>query len=160
LDTTDVVKKSGIWCLSIRPSAEDAEDGKSVKTDTSIRVVPIHSAVIALGFLDYVKSVKGKKLFPKIRVDSIGRWAGNWSKWFGRYRNNIGLGGRWRDFHSFRHGWKTAARGASIPKEIHDEITGHENGDVGSGYGKFPIPRLKAELEKIVFDLPIPKWTA
>ena len=159
LDTADVVKKSGIWCLSIRPSAEGA-DAKSVKTDTSIRVVPIHSAVIALGFLDYVKSLKGKKLFPKISVDSIGRWAGSWSKWFGRYRNGIGLGGRWRDSHSFRHGWKTAARGASIPKEIHDEITGHENGDVGSGYGKFPVPRLKEELEKITFDVSIPKWMA
>jgi integrase len=158
LDKADVVKKSGIWCLSIRPSAEDA--GKSVKTDTSIRVVPIHSAVIELGFLDYVRSVKGRKLFPRIKVDSIGRWAGNWSKWFGRYRNDIGLGARWRDFHSFRHGWKTAARGASIPKEIHDEITGHENGDVGSGYGKFPIPRLKEELEKIAFDVTIPKWKA
>jgi integrase len=161
LDTADVVKRAGgIWCLSIRPSAEDDEadpdrHGKSVKTDTSIRVVPIHSAVIALGFLDYVKSMKGRKLFPKVRVDSIGRWG---SKWFGRYRNDIGLGGRWRDFHSFRHGWKTAARGASIPKEIHDEITGHDNGDVGSGYGKFPIPRFKAELEKIVFDVSIPKW--
>jgi hypothetical protein len=142
LDTADVLKKAGVWCLSIRPSAEDAETdadrhGKSVKTDTSIRVVPLHSAVIALGFLDYVQSVKGRKLFPRIKVDSIGRWSGNWSKWFSRYRNDIGLGGRWRDFHSFRHGWKTAARGAGIPKDIHDEITGHENGDVGSGYGKF-----------------------
>lgn len=53
-----------------------------------------------------------------------------------------------------------SARGASIPKEIHDEITGHENGDVGSGYGKFPIPRLKEELEKIAFDVTIPKWKA
>jgi hypothetical protein len=74
--------------------------------------VPIHSAVIALGFLDYVASVKGKKLFPKMKPDTLGRWAGSWSKWFGRYRRDIGLGERWKDFHSFRHGWKTAARGA------------------------------------------------
>lgn len=161
LDTADVVKKGGIDCLSISPSAEDAGDAKSVKTDTSIRIVPIHSAVIALGFLDYVKSVKGKKLFPQIRQDSIGRWAGNWSKWFGRHRRDLGLGDRWKDFHSFRHGWKSAARGAGIPKEIHDEITGHDNnGDVGSAYGGVPIPKLKAELEKIKFSVKIPKWKA
>jgi integrase len=122
-------------------------------------VVPIHSAVIALGFLDYVRTVKWPKLFPRIKVDSIGRWAGNWSKWFGRYRADIGLGGRWRDFHSFRHGFKSACRGAGIAKEVHDEISGHENGDVGSGYGHVPILRLKAELEKIAFDVSIPKWT-
>lgn len=159
LDTGDVLQRSGIWCLSIRPSAEDAEDAKSVKTDNSIRMVPIHSAVIALGFLEYVKSIKGKKLFPNVQQDSIGRWAGNFSKWFGRYRKDIGLGGRWKDFHSFRHGWKTAARGAGVPKEVHDEITGHDSGDVGSGYGRVPIPTLKAELEKIRFDVNIPKWT-
>jgi integrase len=156
LDKPDVVKRSGIWCLSIRPSDED--EAKSVKTDSSIRVVPLHSTVIALGFLDYVASVKGKKLFPKMKPDSIGRWAGSWSKWFGRYRHEIGLGGRWRDFHSLRGTWKTAARGARIDEEIHDEISGHDNGSVGRGYGKVPIPLLKAELDKIEFDVEIPKW--
>ncbi|HZQ01362.1 MAG TPA: DUF6538 domain-containing protein [Reyranella sp.] len=159
LDKADVVKRSKVWCLAIRPSEDDqAEDAKSVKTDTSVRVVPIHSAVIALGFLDYVDAVKGKKLFPKIKQDSIGRWAGNWGKWFGRYRTSIGLGARWKDFHSFRATWKTAARGAYIPEEIHDEITGHDTGSVGRGYGKVPIPVLVDALEKIAFDVAIPKW--
>ena len=159
LDKADVVKRSKVWCLAIRPSVDDqAEDAKSVKTDTSNRVVPLHSAVIALGFLDYFDSVKGKKLFPKIKQDSIGRWAGNWSKWFGRYRRDLGLDTRWKDFHSFRATWKSAARGAGIPEEIHDEITGHENGSVGRGYGKVPIPVLVTALEKIAFDVMIPKW--
>lgn len=163
LDRADVVKKSGLWCLSITDSTEDAEadakrHGKSVKTANSVRVVPIHSAVIALGFIDYVQTIKSGKLWPKMKPDSIGRWAGNWSKWFGRYRTGLGLGGRWRDFHSFRHGWKSAARGAGIPEDIHDEITGHENGSVGRGYGSVPITRLKNELEKIAFDVTIPKW--
>lgn len=161
LDRTDVMKKSGIWCLSIADSAEDEPDAKSVKTDNSTRVVPIHSAVIALGFIDYVQTIRGGKLWPKMKPDSIGRWAGNWSKWFGRYRKDLGLGERWTDFHSLRHGWKSAARGAGIPEDIHDEITGHENGSVGRGYGKVPVTRLKIELEKIKFDgLVIPKWNA
>jgi integrase len=161
LDTADVVQRSGVWCFRVTHSNEDDEHApKSVKTEKSIRTVPIHSAVIKLGFLDYARSVNGSKLWPKIVPDSIGRWAGNYSKWFGRYRKKIGLGGRWRDFHSFRHTWKTAARGAGIPKEVHDEITGHENGDVGSDYGKVPISLLKTELEKIKFEVSIPKWKA
>ena len=45
-----------------------------------------------------------------------------------------------------------------IPEDFHDEISGHENGSAGRGYGKVPIPILKAELDKIAFDVEIPKW--
>jgi integrase len=158
LDAADVLQRAGIWCLAIRPSHDDGTGGKSVKTDKSVRFVPLHSAVIALGFLEYLRSIKAKKLFPSIKVDQRGSWSEHYSKWFSRYRKEIGLGRRWLDFHSFRHGWKTAARSVGIPKEIHDEITGHEGADAGSGYGHVPIPTLKSELEKISFDLKIQKW--
>lgn len=164
LDTADVVKKDGIVCLKLAPSVEDLEDdedGKSFKNDQSIRTVPLHAAVIALGFLDYIAGVRragAKKLFPKITVDGRGRWSGNFSKWFGRFRRDLGLNDRWTDFHSLRHGWKSAARGAGIPKEYHAEISGHETGDVGDTYGHVPIRSLKAEIDKIAFDVSIPKW--
>ncbi len=61
LDKADVIQRSGIWCLKISPSFEDG-DSKSTKTEGSDRIVPLHRAVIALGFLDYVRTVKGKKL--------------------------------------------------------------------------------------------------
>jgi integrase len=158
LDRTDVVRKKGIWCVQVRPSSDDDDVAKSVKTSESIRIVPLHRAVIELEFLDYVATVKGKKLFPKIRPDARGRWSGPWSKWFGRYRRDLGLNARWTDFHSFRHTWKTAARAARIPKEYHDAITGHENGSIGDDYGNFPIPELKEQIDKISFDIAIPKW--
>jgi len=69
LDRADVVKKSGIWCLQVTETDEDLQEDdrpKSVKTADSVRIVPLHSAVIALGFLDYVGTVKGKRLWPKI----------------------------------------------------------------------------------------------
>jgi integrase len=157
LDKADLIQRSGIWCLKIAPSYED-EGSKSTKTDDSVRIVPLHKKVINLGFLDYVRTVRGKKLWPKIAPDSVGRWAGNWSKWFGRYRKDIGLDERFKDFHSFRHGWKSAARGARIPEEHHDEITGHDNRSVGRSYGSVPIHILKEELDKITFDVRIPKW--
>ncbi len=153
LDLADVVTEHGILCLKIRPSDED-EDGnaKSVKTSESIRTVPVHKAVLALGFLDYVESlrrIKAKKLFPAISPDSLGRWSAKWSKWFGRYRRDLGLTDRWRDFHGLRHGWKSAARSARIPKEIHAELSGHESGETGDDYGHVPIPDLKVEIDKI-----------
>lgn len=123
LDKADLVQREGIWCLRVRPSDEDdGKDAKSVKTSESVRLVPVHKRVIELGFLDYAKTLKGTKMFPMIKPDSRGRWSGDYSKWFGRYRRSIGLDQRWTDFHSFRHTWKTAARGAELPEEYHDEI--------------------------------------
>ena len=153
LDRHDVLKRNGFWCFRMT----DEED-KSLKTSSSKRYVPIHKRVIELGFLEYWKSQTGKKLFPKITPDHRGRWSAKWSKWFGRHRADLGLEGRFRDFHSFRHGWKTVARGAGIPEDHHDEITGHDNASVGRSYGSVPIPTLKREIDKIKFKVKIPKW--
>jgi integrase len=158
LDKADLVHREGIWCLRIRPSNEDEGEAKSVKTTESIRVVPLHKRVIDLGFLDYVKTLKGTKMFPMIKPDSRGRWSGDYSKWFGRYRRSIGLDQRWTDFHSFRHTWKTAARGAELSEEYHDEISGHDSASVGRSYGRIPIPVLKRALDRVRFDVTIPKW--
>jgi integrase len=158
LDKADVVKRNGVLCLRMVGSDEDVENGKSLKTESSERYVPLHKRVLELGFMDYVQSVGSKKLWPKLQPDFRSRWSGKWTKWFGRHRANLGLGGRFRDFHSFRDGWKTAARGVGIPEEHHDEITGHESGSVGRKYGSVPIPKLKREIDKIRFKVKIPKW--
>jgi integrase len=157
LDRNDLVQRDGIWCLRIRPS-DDEEDAKSVKTTESIRTVPLHKRLIELGFLDYVKTLKGTKMFPEIAPDSRGRWSGDYSKWFGRYRRSIGLDQRWTDFHSFRHTWKTAARGAELREDYHDEISGDDSASVGRSYGRIPIKVLKRALDKVRFDVTIPKW--
>ena len=55
-------------------------------------------------------------------------------------------------FHSFRHAFKRFARDAEINTEIHDLLTGHSSGTVGSTYGKgASIKTLKAAIEKIRF---------
>jgi integrase len=158
LDKKDLIPRDGIDCLCIRPSDEDDGNGKSIKTAESERIVPLHQIVIGLGFLDYVKSVKGTKMFPQIKPDSRGRWSGDYSKWFGRYRRSIGLDQRWTDFHSFRHTWKTAARGTGMPEDYHDEISGHDSASVGRSYGRIPVLTLKKALDTVRFDVSIPSW--
>jgi integrase len=149
-----------VWCMMIRPSEDDENQiGMSTKTDGSIRTVPIHRRVIEAGFIDYVNSLEGTKLFPGVKPDSRSRWSGRISNWFGEYRRKLGLGQRWCDFHSFRHTWKTAAKGVKLDELTHDEITGHENGSVGRGYGRTPVAQLKEAIDKIDFDITIPKWS-
>jgi hypothetical protein len=52
--------------------------------------------------------------------------------------------------HSFRHGWKTAARSV-MSEELHDAITGHSNGSVGRAYGNVPLKALAEAMAKVRF---------
>jgi integrase len=62
LHCSDIYQHEGIWVFDIN----DDED-KQVKTKKSKRLVPIHSALIELGFLDFVKrrGKTDKRLFPE-----------------------------------------------------------------------------------------------
>ena len=60
----DITKKENVWMISI-----DETEGKSLKTTSSIRKVPVHTTLISLGFIDYVKTIKSKvfdRVFPEL----------------------------------------------------------------------------------------------
>lgn len=59
-----------------------------------------------------------------------------------------GVTDRRKVYHSFRHGWKTAAR-AVMPEDHHDAITGHSNGSVGRSYGSMPLRVLAESMAKV-----------
>ena len=130
----DVHKENSIHYLHIL--ADDGhgdENGarKSTKVQGKRLRIPIHSAVIRYGFLNYVEQRRAlagpsERLFPDLKPDSRGRLSGNWSKWWGRWtRGELGITDRRKVFHSFRHGWKDAARAVGIDTGISDAITGH-----------------------------------
>ncbi|MCT7655420.1 hypothetical protein MBH78_13535 [Oceanimonas sp. NS1] len=67
----DVVQVGDVWLLNVTKDDDDsAEDARTVKTAAAIRSIPIHSALIKLGFLDYVETVRHTgafKLFPSLK---------------------------------------------------------------------------------------------
>jgi integrase len=153
------IERDGIPRLLIRPSDEDEdEDAKSIKTDESRRKVPIHRRLIEAGFLDYVDTLDGSKLFPKVRPDGRGRWSGRFTNWFATYRRKLGIDQRWTDFHALRATWKTAARGARIDPRLHDAISGHSDTVADIHYGGYPDDVLKEAIDLIDFDITIPRW--
>ena len=61
---------SGVHFITI---VEDEQAGRSVKTDSSVRAVPIHPELIRIGFLDLVNQVRrshgqSARLFPKLTI--------------------------------------------------------------------------------------------
>jgi integrase len=145
---SDVVKVGGVLCLDIN----DEGEGKSVKTTSSRRTVPIHPELLRLGFEKYVASVdKGGRLFPGLQQDQFGKWTGNFSKWWGRWARGLGITDRRKVFHSFRHTFKAACRRAGIQEETHDLLTGHRGAGVGRSYGRADYsPELVKTLSKAI----------
>ena len=51
LQYKDIILKDGIWCINF---IEDSPGIKQLKTEESERIVPIHSALLKMGFLEYI----------------------------------------------------------------------------------------------------------
>lgn len=121
------------------------------------RRVPVHPALIRIGFLDYAKSVqdRGPWLFPDIaRTAKVRSHSSAWGAWFGRYLRGLGITDKRVTFHSFRHTFKDSARASSIPEDHHDAMTGHTTSEVARRYGSpegYPVGALAESMGRLSF---------
>jgi integrase len=153
---------------------EDEETGRSVKTETSVRAVPIHPELVRIGFIEFVDGVRrsggqSARLFPELQQGSKGGFGEAFSKFFGRYKRSLGIDNENSVFHSFRHGFKDALRAAGVNEDVNDALTGHGGGNaVARGYGsddmvrRFGFATLNAAVEKAQYpglDLSHLRWT-
>jgi integrase len=108
---------------------------------------------------------------PPRTPDTLPMWGGSpayaWSKWFGRYKRELGITNKASVFHSFRHGFKDAARTARVSEELHDALTGHTSSSVGRTYGakdmvrRFGLETLADAVSRIKYpglDLSNVSW--
>jgi integrase len=155
--TKDVCQIGGMWCIKIL--LDDREEDASLKSEESHRIVALHSALIAEGFLDYVESVRRQysdgPLFPMLRPDRDGR-RGNpasrrISKWM---RNKLKIKDkRIAPNHSWRHSFESIHRNELEPptrEDIVNHITGRSQGRAsGRHYGIYEIRRDRIEIERM-----------
>lgn len=160
LKTDDFTVEQGALCLTITD-----EGGRRVKTHTSRRRLPVHPTLLCLGFREYLEGRRAGSgsegagasdgwLFPDLEPDSLGQRSGRWTKWFGRYVDEVVGPDARIVFHSFRHGFKAACRACEVPEDVHDALTGHSNGSVGRSYGGtwFPLRPLVAAVNRLEFE--------
>jgi integrase len=125
----DFIKVKGVDVISV---ADEDEEGKvRAKNGNARRRVPIHSELIRLGLLRWVKSrraVGGTNLFDEIKPGRDGHGQDP-SKWFGRYRKRCGiLETQSKVFHSFRSGFISQLMNADVSGPKIAGIVGHEIG--------------------------------
>lgn len=147
LEAADGRVEGGVTFIDI-----NASDGKSIKTGSSVRRVPLHPD-IRDAFLVFTEGKKGR-LFPDIRPGSNGNIADLITKRWNYWRKRTGLNGQGLCFHSLRHSFKDRCREAGIPEEVHDALTGHAGGGVGRRYGGRPPLKVLADaLAKLSFPV-------
>lgn len=153
---SDIVDTNGVPCFSIN----DEGEGQSLKTDASVRVVPIHPDLLTLGFLDFVRTVADPRLFPNGKQDAK-NGAGAWiTKAFSQHLKSVGA--TWpparRGFHSLRKTIIHEMQTVGIPSEMRAQIVGHELDDVHHAvYSREYTSAEKLDaLKKLNFGLDLP----
>lgn len=158
LRVEDVAPVEGIDCIAVT----DEGEGQRVKTDAARRLIPVHSELVRLGFLDYVAAMKAAGhaiLWPhlKVRPEREGDY---FTRWFRDLRLSVGLAEELPDFYCFRHSVRPLMRRAGAEPATRDKITGHETvgstGDVD--YDHWLLEELRDAVEAIrypVLSLPV-----
>ncbi|CAO4181164.1 tyrosine-type recombinase/integrase [Methylorubrum extorquens] len=124
LGLDDVRQVEGVWFFDL-----NTRDGRMLKNATAVRRVPIHDQLVRLGLLGQVTQLRGRgetRLFPQLKPGGADRRLGHaFTKWFTRYRRQVGLNRAKLVFHSFRHTATTLMHEADVQAAIIDRVTGH-----------------------------------
>lgn len=118
---------SGCYVISIR----DKDGFQRLKTNAACRMVPIHPALIELGFLDYVHDAKNaaptsQRIFPYLRHDKSNGFGDVPSEAFARYLDSIGIHDEEKTAHSFRKTANQRLKEKGIQTSVRCQLIGHE----------------------------------
>ena len=152
LRVDDFIEQQGIPCIRI----DDSREGQNLKNSSSRRMLPLHPALIDLGLLQHIESVRSTgadRLFSELEAVR-GKLGHAPSKWFGRYKTKLGVTDSRKTFHSFRHTLIDELRNAGVQDSLIKRIAGHEDGAVTfSVYGsRSPLKAMAEALNHISLE--------
>lgn len=159
---SDIREIDGILCAIVddEEEMEKAKRTKRLKTQAARRIFPIHSALIDLGFEDYVSQVRAAgatRLLESIALGSE-KPGSQASKWFNEtYRDNYlppSFKQEGKVFHSFRCTFITAAINAKVDLLDLQSMVGHEPkqlAETATYFGRRDVRNLKESIEMIQF---------
>lgn len=152
----DVVTVDGIDCFHIRADKPD----QRLKTASSERLIPMHSALKERGIMSYVEALRARgetRLFPEIGYHKTHGFSAIPSKWFAKYRKGLGFTGEdaRKDFHSFRHTVADHLKQEGLAEGRVAALLGHSSGGITfNRYGKdFDPTSMVAVVESLTFGL-------
>ena len=158
LQYKDIIQVDGIWCINF---IEDCPGIKRLKTEDSQRLVPIHSGLIKMGFLDYISrknhSVPTDFIFSNICLTAKNTLNCHMERRFFMFLEQIGIkdktSGRY-DFHSFRKNANITMEKCGILRSYIDKIIGWQSrGSEGErSYSNYTIKQISEQLELLHYN--------
>lgn len=155
LAVSDVRQEHGVWIMHVVETDDDDDEfEKSVKTAGSRRIVPVHSELIKLGFIDFCKQQADggeTRVFPEAKRNTRGQLAAQFSRDFTRkVLKSVGMSAPGKlSLYSFRHGFIDALRRAGYLDEQFGFLVGHAKASTTGLYGIIPQGVLKQRVEII-----------
>jgi integrase len=169
LSVRDIKKKQGIWYFNITDSLDDEESidegeyediGKSIKNQSSERIVPIHDELIRLGFLDHVSAMKSyghDRIWPELKKNkndlyggTVGGGLNDWMKKAGKHSS----------LKRLRNTVVSKLISAEVNGDVRRALCGHSDGMGRSDvhykyYSDFDIVTLHKNINKLSYDFNI-----
>ncbi len=155
----DVKHEYGIMFLDV---VWDVEAGKRLKTESSIRCVPVHNDLLRLGFDKYVEIMRSQghaDLFPDATPSTAsGKRSDIYSKRSNYYLRQIGVKTDRNAFYSFRHTFTQALAEGRVSGPLMSQLAGHNTGSITTDVygGRISITALHEELHKARFQVCVP----
>lgn len=152
---SDVREEEGVWVLDL--VLEEGEI-KKLKSRKSRRLVPIHRALVNLGFVKYVERMRADgnvRVFPQIKPGPSGGMGAQPSKFWQAYSKKIGLGGQRGALHRFRHTFVDECRRRGVSKDILQALLGHADNSITAHYGSLTegnLDQRKRAIDTLSFD--------
>lgn len=151
LQTADVREHHGIWIMHITTLGDG---DKRTKTKGSMRVVPVHSELINLGFVRHCQSMAKaghKQVFPEVEIPKTGQIIPEFSREMNRtYLTRIGIKtGPEIVLYSLRHTFIDRLRRAGFMDDEIGVIVGHDKPTTTGRYGTEQQGTLKRRAELV-----------
>ena len=138
--TTDFHFDGAVPYISFRYENSKGERVKTLKTQESVRDVPIASTLLKIGLEDWIahrrKLWGEQRVFREFRLGKNGDMSDGISKWWGIYLRKQGLWKKGRATHVWRHTVTDVLRNAGFANEMIDAIVGHKDGSMTGRYGR------------------------
>ena len=131
LDVTDLRPIEGVHCFVVSEVSLIGSTDKQLKTQTSERIIPVHTSLFDFGLLQFVdkrRRAGETKLFAEIAAGPRGVRAVAFSKWFTLFTRKAGAALDRTCFHSFRHNFRDELRAARIDHDVALAIGGWTTG--------------------------------
>ena len=135
---------------------EDRKRDQKLKNAGSWRAVPMHSQLVRLGLCRYVESLPKGPLFPALPRAGQNGAGGQFSQWFGTFKQRKGFASSSKSFHSFRHLVASELRLSGATDAQADAITGHAGEGTGRRVYSATIRRQAERLRPVIELLSYP----